>query len=87
MGFPGSSMVMNLPANVADVGSIPESGRSLGEGNGKPFQYSCLGNSMDRGAWWSTVHGVAKGSDTTYQLNKNLFLVRTVADMGRRSEI
>ena len=88
MGFPASSMVMNLPANVGDVGSVPGSGRSLGEGNGNPLQYSCLGNSMDRGAWRATVHGVAKGSDTAYQLNNNhLFLARTVADMGRRSEI
>ena len=57
-------MVKNLPANV-DVGSIPESGRSLGEGNGNPFQYSCLEKSMDRGAWQATVHGVMKELDTT----------------------
>ena len=60
---------MNLLANVGNVDSIPGSGRSLGEGNGNPLQYSCLGNSMDRGAWRATVHGVAKGSDTAYQLN------------------
>ena len=53
-------MVRNLPANAGDVGSIPGSGRSPGEGNGTPFQYSCLENPMDRGAWWATVHGVAK---------------------------
>ena len=41
------------------------------EGNGNPFQYSCLGNLMDRGAWWATVYGVTKGSDTTEQLNNN----------------
>ena len=57
-------MVKNLPANVEDVGSIPGSGRSLGEGNGNPLQYSCLGNSVDRGAWWVTVHGVTNESDT-----------------------
>ena len=50
MGFPGDSVVKNLPANAEDMGSIPASGRSLGEGNGKPLQYSCLGNSIDRGA-------------------------------------
>ena len=53
----------NLPANAEDtgeMGSIPGSGRSLGVGNGKPLQYSCLGNAMDRGAWWATVHGVAR---------------------------
>ena len=58
-------MVKNLPANanvgdVRDTGSIPGSGRSPGEGNGKPFQYSCLENPMDRGGWWATVRGVAK---------------------------
>ena len=52
-------MVKNLPANV-DVGSISGLGRSPGEGNGNPLQYSCLGNPMDRGAWWATVHGVTK---------------------------
>ena len=48
MGFPGGSVVKNLPANVVDVGSIPRSGRSPGEGNGNPLRYSCLGNPMDR---------------------------------------
>ena len=51
--------------NAGDVGSIPGWGRSPGEGNGSPLQYSCLGNCMDRGAWWTTVHGVAKELDTT----------------------
>ena len=46
--------------NAGDVGSIPGLGRSPGEGNGYPLQYSCLGNSMDKGAWWAIVHGVAK---------------------------
>ena len=64
-GFPGGSLVKNLPAKVGDTGSIAVSGRSPGEGNGNHFQYSCLGNPMDRGAWWATVHGVAKESDTT----------------------
>ena len=49
-GFPGGSVVKNLPANAGDVGSIPGSGRSPGGGNGNTLQYSCLGNSMDRGA-------------------------------------
>ena len=56
-------MVKNPPANAEDardVGSIPGSGRSPGEGNGYPLQYSCLEKSMDRGAWWATVQGVAK---------------------------
>ena len=58
--FPGGSVVKNLPANVGDTGSIPGSGRSPGGGNDNPFQYSCLKNLMDRGAWQATVHGVAK---------------------------
>ena len=49
-----------LPASAGDVGSIPGSGRSPGEGNGNPFQYSCLGNPIDRGACWTTVRGVTK---------------------------
>ena len=53
-------MVKNLPANAGDTASISGSGRSPGEGNGNPFQYSCLENPMDRGALWSTVHEVAK---------------------------
>ena len=60
---PGGSVVKNPPANAGDIrgeGSIPGSGRSLGGGNSNPLQYSCLGNPMDRGAWWATVHGVAK---------------------------
>ena len=58
-------MVKDLPANAADVGLIPGLGRSPGEGNGNPPQYSCLENPMDRGAWWVIVHVVAKESDTT----------------------
>ena len=46
--------------NAGDLGSIPGSGRSPGEGNGNPLHYSCLENPMDRGAWWDTVHGVSK---------------------------
>ena len=53
-------VVKNLLANAGDPGSIPGWGRSPGEGNGNPLQYSCLENSMDGGAWWATVHGVAK---------------------------
>ena len=53
-------MVKNLPANAGDPGSVPRSGRSAGEGNGYPLQCSCLENSMDRGAWWATVHRVAE---------------------------
>ena len=59
-GFLGDSVVENLPANIGDAGLIPELGRSPGGGNGNPLQYSCLENSMDRGAWQATVHGFAK---------------------------
>ena len=65
MGFPSGSVVKNLPANTGDAGSVPEWGRSPGEGNDKPLQYSCLENSMDRAAWEATVHGVPKESDAT----------------------
>ena len=53
-------MVKNPPVRAGDAGSIPGSGRSPGGGHGNPPQYSCLEDSMDRGAWWATVHGVAK---------------------------
>ena len=61
-GFPGGSAP---PASAGDVGCIPKSGRSTGEGNGNLLQYSCLGNPVDRGAWWATVHGVTKELETT----------------------
>ena len=60
MGFPAGSVAKDLPANAGDVGSIPESGKSPGEGNGNPLQYPCLESPTDRGAWWATVHGVTK---------------------------
>ena len=63
-GFPGGAMLKNLLANAGDTGLIPGWGRSPGEGNGHPLQYSCLGNPMDGGAWQATVHRVAK-EDTT----------------------
>ena len=52
-GFSGGSVIKNPPANTGDVGSIPGSGRSPGEGNGNPLQYCCLENPMDKGAWWA----------------------------------
>ena len=58
LGFPPSSISKEIACNAGDPGSIPGLGRSPGEGNGNPLQYSCLENSMDRGAWWATVHGV-----------------------------
>ena len=70
MGFPGGSEVKVSACNVGDLGSIPGSGRYPGEGNGNPLQYSCLENPMGGGAWWATVHEVAKSrtrlSDFTF---------------------
>ena len=59
--LPYSSDSKESSCNAGDLGSIPGPGRSPGEGNGNPLQYSCLENSMDRGAWWAKVHGVTKG--------------------------
>ena len=74
--YVGSSQVVllvkNMPANPGDprdVGSIPGLGRFPGGGDGNPFQYSCLENSMDRGAWWATVHGAAQSQTRLKQLS------------------
>ena len=64
-------MVKNPPASAGDVSLILGSGRSPGEGNGDPLQYSCLGNPMNRGTWQATVHGVSKESDMTLLLNNS----------------
>ena len=63
--FPGDSDGKASACNAGDQGSIPGLGRSPGEGNGNPLQYSCLENPMDGGAWWAVVHGVAKELDRT----------------------
>ena len=59
-GFPGGSDSKESTSNAGDLGSISGSGRSPGEGNGNSHQYSCLENSMDRGAWQATVHGLQR---------------------------
>ena len=75
LGFPGASVIKNLPANTGDIrdsGSIPTSGRSPGEGHGNPLQYSCLENSMDRGAWRATVHTVTNSQTPLRRLTSIL---------------
>ena len=64
-GLHSDTAVKNLPAVPGDPVSISGLGRSPGEGNDSPLQYSCLENPMHRGAWWAIVHGVTKESDTT----------------------
>ena len=64
-GFRGGSVVNTLPASAGDMGLNLGLGRSPGEGNRNPFQYSCLGNLMDRGVWQTIVHGVVNELDTT----------------------
>ena len=76
--FPGGSEVKASASNAGNLGSIPGSGRSPGEGNGNPLQYSCLKNSMDRGVWWVTVQGVTKSqiqlSDFHFIFPNQMFL-------------
>ena len=60
LGVPGDSDNKESACNAGDLGSIPGSRRSPGEGNGNLLQYTCLESPLDRGAWWATVHGVAK---------------------------
>ena len=74
MSFPGGSDSKTSAYNAGNLGSIPGSGRSPGEGNGNTLQYFCLENSMDRGAWCATVHGVAK---SWTRLN-NFFLITII---------
>ena len=82
VGFPGGSDGKASACNEGDPGLIPGSGRSLGEGNGNPFQCPCLENSMDGGTWWATVHGVAKSwtrlSDFTFTHLKEVALSESV---------
>ena len=74
-------MVKNLPANAEELGSIPGSGRSPGEGNGKPLQYSCLENPMDGGAWWNTVHGTTK----CFHFHNTILIILSGGSDGKES--
>ena len=64
--------------DTGDISSIPGSGRSPGEGNSNPLQYSCLGNAMDRGAWQATVHAVTKESDRTEHTRMHIWALKQV---------
>ena len=79
LDFPGDSDGKASACNEGDLGSIPGSGRSPGEGNGNPLQYSCLENPMDGRAWWATIHGVAESqtqlSDFTFTFTFNLIFM------------
>ena len=72
--FPGGSEIKASACNVGDLGSISGSGRSPGEGNGNPLQYSCMENSMDRGAWQATVHGIKKSQTQLRDLIIKVYL-------------
>ena len=74
-GFPGSSDTKESAYNTGDEGSIPGSGRSPGERNVIPLQYSCLENPMDRGAWWATVYGVTESQTQISDLHKETLSV------------
>ena len=81
-------MVKNPPANAGDMGLIPGSGRSPGEGNGNPLQFSCLEDPMDRGAWWATIHKVKKrvGHDLATKQQPLLSTLRRGRDESRSGQ-
>ena len=74
-------MVKNPPAKAGDAGLISASGRSPGEGNGNPLQYSFLGNSMDRGAWQATVHGITESDRTEHSIAIHVLLLTIVSQL------
>ena len=80
MGFPAGSDSKESACNEGDPGSFLGSGKSTGEGNGYPLQYSCLENFLDRGAWWASVHGVSKGSDTQQRTKHNMLCGYTLVN-------
>ena len=85
MGFPGGSVSKNSTCNAGDPGSVPVLGRSPGEGNGNPLQYSCLENSTDRRAWWATVHGIVSSSWDPIELDTTERLTHTTKLMERQT--
>ena len=85
LSFHSGSMVKNVPANAGHVGSIPGLGKSHEEGNGNLLQCSCLGNPMDRGVWWATVHRLAE-SNTTWKHHAHTIMPATSWHVGHTSE-
>ena len=80
MGFPGGSDGDEAACDAGDPGSVPGSGRHPGEGDGYPLQDSCLENSMDRGAWWATVHEVTKSPTRLKRLSLTLWCLQTAIE-------
>ena len=78
----GGSQVKVSACKAGDLGSIPGSGRSPGEQNGTPLQYSCLENPMDGGAWWATVHGVAKSQTRLSDLTHTICFIKQCLSHG-----
>ena len=86
-GLPNGSVVKNLPTNAGDTVSIPGLGRSPEEGNGYPLRYSFLRNSMDRGAWWATVHGCHKRSWTLLSNLTTTIVTRHIPITSKRIKV
>ena len=85
--FPGGSEVKASACNAGDLGLIPGLGRSPGEGNGNPLQYSCLENPMDGGAWWATVHGVAKSRTRLSDFTFTFMTLRILAALAKLQQV
>ena len=88
-GFSGGSDCIESACNPGDLGLIPGLGRPPGEGNGEPFQYFCLEKSMDRGAWWSTAHGVTKSQTqlSDFHLTSFTFHMQTLSHRVQVAEL
>ena len=89
MGFPSDSDGKESAGNARDLSSIPGLGRSPGEGNGNPLQYSCLENSMDRGFWWATVYGITRSQTRLSNFHSQFVdgCLFTVSLQDRRGEV
>ena len=81
-GFPDSSVGIESTCNAGGIGLIPESGRSPGEGNGNPLQYSCLENPIDEAEWWATVHRVTKSQEGLNEFTFTFILTKNGPDLA-----